>query len=38
MSTQNSVVASYATHSEADKAVKELQRGGIDMHKLSIRW
>ena len=36
MSTQNSVVASYATHSEADKAVKELQRGGIDMHKLSI--
>ena len=28
------VVASYATHSEADKAVKELQRGGIDMHKL----
>jgi hypothetical protein len=29
MPTQNSVVGSYATHSEADKAVKELQRGGI---------
>jgi hypothetical protein len=36
MPTQNSVVASYGTHSEADNAVKELQRGGIDMHKLSI--
>ncbi len=36
MSTQNSVVAVYGTHAEADQAVKELQRGGVDMHKLSI--
>ena len=36
MSTNNSVVAVYHTHTEADQAVKELQRGGVDMHKLSI--
>jgi uncharacterized membrane protein len=36
MSIQNSVVAVYPTHTEADEAVKELQRGGVDMHKLSI--
>jgi hypothetical protein len=36
MSIQNSVVAVYTTHTEADQAVKELQRGGFDMHKLSI--
>src|ERR1700690_1785042 len=36
MSTQNSVVAVYRTHAEADEAVKELQKGGIDMHSLSI--
>jgi uncharacterized membrane protein len=36
MSIQNSVVAVYSTHTEADQAVKELQRGGVDMHKLSI--
>ncbi len=36
MSKVNSVVAVYHTHTEADNAVKELQRGGIDMHKLSI--
>jgi hypothetical protein len=36
MSTENSVVAVYRTHAEADRAVKELQRGGVDMHKLSI--
>jgi uncharacterized membrane protein len=36
MSTQNSVVAVYATHAEADQAVKELQRDGVDMHALSI--
>ena len=36
MSTQNSVVAVYPTHTEADQAVKELQRSGVDMHKLSI--
>jgi uncharacterized membrane protein len=36
MSTENSVVAVYHTHTDADRAVKELQRGGVDMHKLSI--
>jgi hypothetical protein len=36
MPAQNSVVAVYATHTEADQAVKELQRGGVDLHKLSI--
>ena len=36
MSTNNSVVAVYHTHPEADQAVKELQRGGVDLHKLSI--
>jgi hypothetical protein len=36
MSTENSVVAVYHTHADADRAVKELQRGGIDMHNLSI--
>ena len=36
MSIQNSVVAVYPTHTEADQAVRELQRGGVDMHKLSI--
>jgi len=36
MSIENSVVAIYHTHTEADRAVKELQRGGVDMHKLSI--
>ena len=36
MTKENSVVATYRTHSEADHAVKELQRGGVDMRKLSI--
>src|SRR3984957_13865025 len=36
MSIQNSTVAIYRTHTEADRAVKELQRDGVDMHKLSI--
>jgi len=36
ISIQNSVVAEYRTHTEADQAVKELQRGGVDMHKLSV--
>jgi hypothetical protein len=36
MSVENSVVAVYHTHTEADQAVKELQRGGVDMRKLSI--
>jgi heat induced stress protein YflT len=36
MSAQNSVVAIYSTHTEADQAVKDLQLGGFDMHHLSI--
>ena len=36
MSTENSVVAVYQTHTEADRAVKDLQRDGVDMRKLSI--
>lgn len=36
MSDRNAVVAVYATHTEAEAAVKELQRAGIDMHTLSI--
>jgi len=36
MTKENSVVAIYHTHTGAEEAVKELQRGGIDMHKLSI--
>ncbi|MGA3193777.1 MAG: DUF1269 domain-containing protein [Terriglobales bacterium] len=36
MSTSNSVVAIYRQHSDADLAIKELQRGGVDLHKLSI--
>ena len=36
MPTTNSVVAIYPTHTEADQAVKKLQRGGVDLHKLSI--
>ncbi len=36
MFADNSVVAIYHTHTDADRAVKELQRGGVDMHKLSI--
>ena len=36
MSELNTVVAVYGTHVEAEEAVKKLQRGGVDMHKLSI--
>src|SRR5271157_6630527 len=36
MFKENSVVAIYHTHTGAEEAVKELQRGGVDMHKLSI--
>jgi hypothetical protein len=36
MQEQNAVVAVYGTHEEAEEAVKKLQRGGIDMHSLSI--
>src|ERR1700722_14695275 len=36
MSEQHAVVAVYATHVEAEAAVKELQDAGVDMHTLSI--
>jgi ABC-type multidrug transport system fused ATPase/permease subunit len=36
MSEQNSVVAVYKTHVEAEEAVKQLQRAGTDMRKLSV--
>ena len=36
MSDLSTVVAVYGTHVEAEEAVKKLQRGGIDMHTLSI--
>ena len=36
MSERNAVVAVYGTHIEAEGAVKELQRAGIDMQTLSI--
>ena len=32
----NSVVAIYDSHSQAEEAVKELQRSGFDMKKMSI--
>src|SRR5208283_1425654 len=36
MSDKNSAVGIYKTHTEADAAVKELQKSGFDMKKLSI--
>ena len=36
MSETNSVVAIYDTHTQAEEAVKELQRAGFDMKKMSI--
>ena len=36
MSETNSVVAIYDTHTQAEEAVKELQRSGFDMQKMSI--
>jgi len=36
MSEENSVIAVYKTHVEAEEAVKQLQRAGTDMHKLSV--
>jgi uncharacterized membrane protein len=36
MSDKNAVVAVYTTHTEAEAAVKELQRSGFNMKKLSI--
>lgn len=36
MEKNNSVVATYPSHSAAEMAVKELQQSGFDMKKLSI--
>jgi hypothetical protein len=36
MTKNNSVVAIYKSHAEAETAVKELQQSGFDMKKLSI--
>lgn len=36
MSKLDSVVAVFHTHPEAEQAVKELQRAGVNMHTLSI--
>src|SRR5208283_5212984 len=36
MSETNAAVAIYDTHSQAEEAVKNLQKSGIDMKKLSI--
>ncbi len=36
MSDQNSVVALFASHEKAEAAVRELQKSGFDMKKLSI--
>jgi Heat induced stress protein YflT domain len=36
MSSQNAVVGIYKTHTEAEAAVKELQKSGFDMKKLSL--
>lgn len=34
--TNNSVVATFNTHTETEEAVKKLQQGGFDLKKLSI--
>jgi uncharacterized membrane protein len=36
MSDKNTVVAIYESHDQAEDAVRELQKGGFDMKKLSI--
>ena len=36
MAEKNTVVAVYNTHTEAEAAVKELQKSGFDMKRLSI--
>jgi hypothetical protein len=34
--SRNSVVAIYKSHAEDEAALKELQRSGFDMEKLSV--
>jgi uncharacterized membrane protein len=36
MTSINSIVATYATHTAAESAVKQLQQSGFDMKKLSV--
>jgi uncharacterized membrane protein len=36
ISSKNSVVAVFATHEQAESAIRELQKDGFDMKKLSI--
>jgi hypothetical protein len=36
MSKNNSVVAIYPSHTAAEAAIKELQKSGFDLKKLSI--
>ena len=36
MSEKNAVVAVYSTHTQAEEAVKELQKAGFALNKLSI--
>jgi hypothetical protein len=36
MPEKNAVIAIYPSHSQAEEALKELQRSGFDMKKLSI--
>jgi hypothetical protein len=36
MTSKDLAIATYGTHEEADRAIKELQRSGFDMRKLSI--
>ena len=36
MTDTNAAIAVYDTHSEAENAVKELQKSGFDMKKLSV--
>ncbi len=36
MSGKNAVVAIYSSHDQAEAAIKNLQKGGFDMRKLSI--
>jgi hypothetical protein len=36
MSVENSVVSIFNTHPETEEAIKELQRSGFDIKKLSV--
>jgi predicted nucleic acid-binding Zn ribbon protein len=36
MSDKNAVVAVYSSHTQAEEAVKELQKAGFALNKLSI--